>query len=198
MVFPLLRNGNIAGVLEVFSSRPAAFGERDERTLEALAKRVLKNVERAADSSSIAAPQNSPALRILPIPRTESVNSRTGSETTLKSETTMKEDEGNVGTPETHGRSPKVGRDAIVFTLGGVGASWVSRKQEPVLDLPRWFRRLFLAFAILDVGGFIAVLTMVLTTHFPGRGYLMAGFFYGSAGIAAVLYGVQLRLTRKK
>ena len=87
---------------------------------------------------------------------------------------------------------------AIVFTLGGVGASWVSRKQEPVLDLPRWFRRLFLAFAILDVGGFIAVLTMVLTTHFPGRGYLMAGFFYGSAGIAAVLYGVQLRLTRKK
>src|SRR3984893_12280648 len=79
MVFPLLRNGSIAGVLEVFSSRPAAFGERDQRTLEALAKRVLKNVERAADSSSIAAPQNSPALRILPIPRTESVNSRTGS-----------------------------------------------------------------------------------------------------------------------
>jgi TonB family protein len=118
MVFPLLRNGSMAGVLEVFSSRPAAFGERDQRTLEALAKRVLKNVERAADSSSIAASQNSPALRILPIPRTESVNSRTGSETTLKSETTMKEDEGNVGTPETHGRSPKVGRDAIVFTLG--------------------------------------------------------------------------------
>jgi TonB family protein len=118
MVFPLLRNGSIAGVLEVFSSRPAAFGERDQRTLEALAKRVLKNVERADDSSSIAAPQNSPALRILPIPRTESVNSRTGSETTLKSETTMNEDEGNVGTPETHGRSPKVGRDAMVFTLG--------------------------------------------------------------------------------
>jgi TonB family protein len=112
MVFPLLRNGSIAGVLEVFSSRPAAFGERDERTLEALAKRVLKNVERAADPSSVAAPQNSPGLHILPIPGTESVDSRTGSETTLN------EDKENVGTPETHGRSPKVGRDVVTFTLG--------------------------------------------------------------------------------
>jgi len=119
MVIPLLRNGSIAGVLEVFSSRPAAFGERDERTLEALATRVLKNVERAADPSSVAAPQNSAALHILPIPETESVDSRAGSETMLKSETTLKEaEEENVGTPETHGRSPKIGRDAVVFALG--------------------------------------------------------------------------------
>ena len=118
MVVPLLRNGCIAGVLEVFSSRPAAFGERDERTLDALAQRILKNVERAADPSRVAAPQNSAALRILPIPGNESVEWRTGSETTLRSETTLKEDEENVGTPETHGRSPKVGRDAVVFTLG--------------------------------------------------------------------------------
>src|SRR5882762_4593827 len=126
MVFPLLRNGSIAGVLEVFSSRPAAFGERDERTLEALAKRVLKNVERAADPSSLAAPQNSPAQRTPPIPGTASVDSRTGSETmlkserTLRSETTLKEDQDKekVWTPETHGRSPRVGRDAVVFALG--------------------------------------------------------------------------------
>src|SRR6202165_3362600 len=94
MVIPLLRNGSIAGVLEVFSSRPAAFGERDQRTLEALAKRVLKNVERAADPSSVAAPQNSPGLHILPIPGTESVDSRTGSETALN------KDKENVETPD--------------------------------------------------------------------------------------------------
>src|SRR6202011_3798701 len=76
MVFPLLRNGSIAGVLEVFSSRPAAFGERDERTLEALAKRVLKNLEGTADPSIVAGAQNSPAPRILPIPGTESEDSR--------------------------------------------------------------------------------------------------------------------------
>jgi TonB family protein len=95
MVVPLLRNGSIAGVLEVFSSRPAAFAERDERTLEALATRVLKNVERVADPSSVAAPQNSPR---------ESTGSVPGI--------------GRIGTPETRGRSPKVGRDAVVFTLG--------------------------------------------------------------------------------
>lgn len=96
MVVPLLRNGSIAGVLEVFSSRPAAFGERDERTLEALAKRVLKNVERAAaHPSSVAEPHNSPR---------ESTDSVRGI--------------GRMGTPEPDGRSPKVGRDAVVFTLG--------------------------------------------------------------------------------
>jgi TonB family protein len=36
-----LQNGNLAGVFEVFSPKPAAFGERDERTLEALSRRVL-------------------------------------------------------------------------------------------------------------------------------------------------------------
>jgi TonB family protein len=95
MVVPLLRNGSIVGVLEVFSSRPAAFGERDECTLEALAKRVLKNVEQVADPSSVAAPHNSPR---------ESTDSVRGI--------------GRMETPEPDGRSPKAGRDAVVFTLG--------------------------------------------------------------------------------
>ena len=47
MVLPLLRNAEVIGVLEVFSSRPSAFGERDERTLEALVQRILKNLARA-------------------------------------------------------------------------------------------------------------------------------------------------------
>jgi TonB family protein len=49
IVLPLLRNAALAGVLEVFSTRTSAFGERDERTLEALAQRILKNLERAAE-----------------------------------------------------------------------------------------------------------------------------------------------------
>jgi TonB family protein len=112
MVFPLLRNENIVGVLEVFSSRAAAFGERDERTLEALAKRVLKSLVGAADPSSVAAAQNSPAMRTLPISGTESVDWQAGSATTLQ------ESEENVATRETHGPSPKGGRDALVFGLG--------------------------------------------------------------------------------
>jgi TonB family protein len=49
MVLPLARFNGIVGILEVMSERPAAFGERDQRTLEVLAARVLRNVERAAD-----------------------------------------------------------------------------------------------------------------------------------------------------
>jgi TonB family protein len=109
MVFPLLRNGNIAGVLEVFSSRAEAFGERDERTLEALAKRILKNVERAADLSSVAAAQNSPTLRILSILGNESEDSRAESDPSLKED---------VVTPQARVPSPKGGRDAVVFGLG--------------------------------------------------------------------------------
>jgi TonB family protein len=109
MVFPLLRNGNIAGVLEVFSSRAAAFGERDERTLGALAKRVLKNLEGAADPSSVAAARNSPAPRILPISGTESLDWRAELDPSLNED---------VVTPEARVPNPKGGRDAVVFGLG--------------------------------------------------------------------------------
>jgi GAF domain-containing protein len=49
MVLPLAGGTGIVGILEVMSERPAAFGERDQRTLEVLAARVVRNVERAAD-----------------------------------------------------------------------------------------------------------------------------------------------------
>ena len=49
MILPLLRNDDLLGVFEIFSSRPSAFGERDERTLDALALRTLENLERASD-----------------------------------------------------------------------------------------------------------------------------------------------------
>ena len=47
IVLPLLRNREVAGLFEAFSTRPAAFPERDQRTLETLARRVVQNLERA-------------------------------------------------------------------------------------------------------------------------------------------------------
>src|ERR1700678_2665655 len=55
IILPLLRkSGEVAGVFEVFSSTPSAFGERDERTLEALSQRVVRNLERAAEPRAAA------------------------------------------------------------------------------------------------------------------------------------------------
>jgi TonB family protein len=51
LIVPLLRNGGLAGVLEVFSPRAAAFSERDEVTLEALAQLILKSLERATEAA---------------------------------------------------------------------------------------------------------------------------------------------------
>jgi TonB family protein len=48
MVMPLLRGAELVGLFELFSPLPQAFGERDERTLEALSGRILNNLERAA------------------------------------------------------------------------------------------------------------------------------------------------------
>jgi TonB family protein len=48
MVMPLVRGAELIGLFELFSPLPQAFGERDERTLEALAGRILNNLERAA------------------------------------------------------------------------------------------------------------------------------------------------------
>jgi TonB family protein len=52
IILPLLRNDGLAGLFELFSSSPSAFGARDERTLEALSQRVLKNLERASEALS--------------------------------------------------------------------------------------------------------------------------------------------------
>ena len=48
IILPLLQNGELVGVFEAFSTLASAFGERDERTLEALSRRVLNNLERAS------------------------------------------------------------------------------------------------------------------------------------------------------
>ena len=49
MVLPLRKDEEVLGLFEIFSSRPSAFGDRDEHTLEALSRRVLKNLELAAE-----------------------------------------------------------------------------------------------------------------------------------------------------
>ena len=56
MVFPLLRDSDLVGVFEIFSTRPFAFGERDERTLEVLALRIFKNLARAAEPVPVPLP----------------------------------------------------------------------------------------------------------------------------------------------
>jgi TonB family protein len=53
MILPLVWKGEMAGVLEVFSPLPRAFGDRDEVTLEALARRILENLERASQPLSL-------------------------------------------------------------------------------------------------------------------------------------------------
>ncbi|MGA9511715.1 MAG: TonB family protein [Candidatus Sulfotelmatobacter sp.] len=45
VVLPLLRGEDSIGIFEVFSTRLAAFGERDLRTLEVLTDRILKNIQ---------------------------------------------------------------------------------------------------------------------------------------------------------
>ncbi|MGB6333869.1 MAG: TonB family protein, partial [Candidatus Sulfotelmatobacter sp.] len=52
IILPMLRNGQLVGVFEAFSMLPSEFGERDERTMEALSRRVLNNLERASGAVS--------------------------------------------------------------------------------------------------------------------------------------------------
>jgi periplasmic protein TonB len=50
VMMPLMRDEKLLGVIELFSTQPYAFGVRDERTLEVLADRTVKNLEHAAHS----------------------------------------------------------------------------------------------------------------------------------------------------
>jgi len=66
MVLPLGRPAGMLGILEVLSERASAFVDRVERTLEVLAARVLRNVERAADPFLLRADASAPLPFIPP------------------------------------------------------------------------------------------------------------------------------------
>ena len=102
MIFPLLRKGELAGLLEVFSPEAGAFGDRDEPTLEALSQRILKNLERASEPLSLpisparsAAVENLPAEPVLPR-ATEAEKSWAGWAMGLDSLNSLNEKEENI------------------------------------------------------------------------------------------------------
>ncbi|MGD1022099.1 MAG: TonB family protein [Candidatus Sulfotelmatobacter sp.] len=67
MLMPLLRNAEPVGIFEIFSARPAAFSDRDQHTLEALAHRVIKNledVEKPLKLSSVPPPIEHPLVSL--------------------------------------------------------------------------------------------------------------------------------------
>ena len=131
MIFPLLREGDLAGVLEVFSPQPGAFGDRDELTLEALAQRIVKNLERANEtlspSSSAAADstvasateQNPPARPVPPIAAAEAeVDSPAVSARSLHIEDELVPEVVPEVVPETPERSAGAGPDVVTWVLG--------------------------------------------------------------------------------
>jgi TonB family protein len=131
MILPLLRGSQLAGLLEVFSSRPAAFGDRDERTLEVLGRRILKNLERASEplslSTSVAAsaaePNLAPPMPSAPVLQMAAANasnkvedSRAGSEASVAREREYREyDDVALDTSE---RNPRAGFDVLTVALG--------------------------------------------------------------------------------
>jgi TonB family protein len=68
LALPLLRNQEVVGLIEVFSTRAAAFGERDEGTLETLGERILQNM------GSVAAPPPASSETAVPLPSFSQVN----------------------------------------------------------------------------------------------------------------------------
>jgi TonB family protein len=49
LVFPVVKDDKLLGVVEIFSPRPSAFSDREIQTLEALSRSIISNVDRAAD-----------------------------------------------------------------------------------------------------------------------------------------------------
>ncbi|MHB8217565.1 MAG: TonB family protein [Candidatus Sulfotelmatobacter sp.] len=49
IIVPLLQDGDLVGIFEVFSSHASAFGGRDERTLEVLSQRVLTILKQVSE-----------------------------------------------------------------------------------------------------------------------------------------------------
>ena len=110
MILPLLQeNRELAGVFEVFSALPSAFAERDERTLEALSRRVLGNLKRA--SEPLVLPSNGGGGRAA-----ASEESRESHEPPEAAE--LPEEYAPIFSAEMQSASPRRGMDAITLVLG--------------------------------------------------------------------------------
>jgi TonB family protein len=118
IVLPLLRSsGDLAGVLEVFSARPGAFGARDELTLQVLARRILKNLERVNEALAIAR-ENALSAAVAPSSETaitETEISAIATEDSPAGFTRLEED--FVG-PECPPSSARGGLDVLTVVLG--------------------------------------------------------------------------------
>lgn len=59
LVFPVIKEGELLGVFEIFSPRPNAFTDREVQTLQALSRSIVNSVDRADDV--LTAPATEPA-----------------------------------------------------------------------------------------------------------------------------------------
>ena len=59
LIFPLLKQGELVGLFEIFSSRPGAFGDRDVQILQGLSRQILIDLNRATEIPSCT-PENEP------------------------------------------------------------------------------------------------------------------------------------------
>lgn len=118
MVLPLLRGGGeLVGVLEVFSARPGAFGARDELTLQALARRILKNLQRASEPIATAEEKPLPAP-VVPISRAES-SGKEISESVVEDSAAAAATNAEDFVSEEAGEQPsRTGLDILTFALG--------------------------------------------------------------------------------
>jgi len=114
MILPLLSDGGLAGVLEVFSSQPGAFRERDELTLEALAGRIVRNLERAREPFSAAA-QGPTATAIFSASASQEEGKPAGSVTNVEEEAA---DAGAAS--KTVEGDPRSGFDVLTLVLAAV------------------------------------------------------------------------------
>jgi TonB family protein len=65
LILPLLQYDELMGVFEVFSSQPAAFGNRDESTLQVLSQRVLTSLKQTSQPLPLSAEASTPEPAIV-------------------------------------------------------------------------------------------------------------------------------------
>ena len=113
MVMPLLRESELVGIFELFSSLPGAFGERDERTLEALAGRILNNLDLSSRDLSSREPAAS-----MPPSQPEPVSESPAASATIPELAPRTADSASELMAELEGNSPQRRFDFVTTFLG--------------------------------------------------------------------------------
>jgi len=127
---PVRSGAKVIGLLEVFSTRPKAFGESDSATLQRFAETISTAVKRASSSGDSSGSSPASAMRFTPVPGSILFASHPEKRTSTSNASADEDKVGGIRLPRTHLYVLYCVAATIALVLGVILAPWIQERLQ--------------------------------------------------------------------